>query len=199
MNAVVKSSGAPLALEAQGIFKHFDGVHALSGVELSVRQGEIHALLGENGAGKSTLVKVITGIYQPDSGSILRNGEEVEFSNVRVANRAGIVALYQELSIIPSLSVAENILLGEQTPSTAGLVRWTALRRRAQAQLDRVKQKIPLGKLAGELSPVQQTMVAVAHCVLDRHRNQGSVCRFTRASKRGCGDYLCVTPSRRGL
>lgn len=165
MNAVVKSSGAPLALEAQGIFKHFDGVHALSGVELSVRQGEIHALLGENGAGKSTLVKVITGIYQPDSGSILRDGEEVEFSNVRVANRAGIVALYQELSIIPSLSVAENILLGEQTPSTAGIVRWTALRRRAQAQLDRLKQKIPLGKLAGELSPVQQTMVAFARAL----------------------------------
>ena len=99
-----------MALEAYGIFKHFDGVHALSGAQLAVRKGEIHALLGENGAGKSTLVKVITGLYTPDSGKLLRDGKEVEFANVRVAHRAGVVALYQELSIIPSISVAENRL-----------------------------------------------------------------------------------------
>jgi ABC-type sugar transport system ATPase subunit len=155
----------PFAVEARNIFKHFDGVHALSGVNLAVNTGEIHALLGENGAGKSTLVKVITGIYAPDSGSILRNGSEVEFANVRMANAAGIVALYQELSIIPSISVAENILLGEQTPSKAGFVQWSQLRKRAQEQLDRLNQKIPLGKLAGELSPVQQTMVAFARAL----------------------------------
>lgn len=159
------TQSAPLALEAQGIFKHFDGVHALSGVRLDVRQGEIHALLGENGAGKSTLVKVITGVYSPDSGSIQRNGEVVEFANVRQANRAGIVALYQELSTIPSLSVAENIVLGEQTPSKAGFVNWHVLRKRAQAQLDRLNQKIPLNELAGDLSPVQQTMVAFARAL----------------------------------
>jgi ABC-type sugar transport system ATPase subunit len=132
-----------MALEAYGIFKHFDGVHALSGAQLAVRKGEIHALLGENGAGKSTLVKIITGLYTPDSGKILRDGEEVEFANVRVANRAGVVALYQELSIIPSISVAENIMLGEQTPSRGGLVQWKTLRRRAQKQLDSLNQKIP--------------------------------------------------------
>ncbi|MBK5238375.1 MAG: sugar ABC transporter ATP-binding protein [Actinomycetales bacterium] len=154
-----------VALEARDIFKHFDGVHALSGANLSVRKGEIHALLGENGAGKSTLVKVITGLYTPDSGKILRDSEEVEFANVRVANRAGIVALYQELSIIPSLSVAENIMLGEQTPSRGGLVQWKTLRRGAQKQLERLNQKIPLGELAGELSPVQQTMVAFARAL----------------------------------
>ena len=76
MNAVTTSEKmeAPYAIEAHNIFKHFDGVHALSGVNLSVKTGEIHALLGENGAGKSTLVKVITGIYAPDSGEIRRNG-----------------------------------------------------------------------------------------------------------------------------
>ena len=166
MNAVASGvSETPLALEAQGIFKHFDGVHALSGVRLDVRQGEIHALLGENGAGKSTLVKVITGLYAPDAGQIFREGEPVEFANVRMANRAGIVALYQELSIIPSLSVAENIVLGEQTPSKAGFVQWNLLRRRAQAQLDRLNQKISLSTLAGDLSPVQQTMVAFARAL----------------------------------
>ena len=153
------------ALEAREITKRFDGVHALENARLSVRPGEIHALLGENGAGKSTLIKVLTGIYSPDSGTLLRNGEEVEFANVRVANHAGVVALYQELSVIPSISVAENILLGDQTPSRAGIVRWKSLRRRARAQLDSINQKIPLGMLAGDLSPVQQTMVAFARAL----------------------------------
>jgi ABC-type sugar transport system ATPase subunit len=130
-----------------------------------VRPGEIHALLGENGAGKSTLVKILTGIYAPDSGTILRDGEPVEFANVRVANRAGIVALYQELSVISTVSVAENILLGENTPSRGGVVQWATLRRRAQEQLDRLHQRIPLGALAGDLSPVQQTMVAFARAL----------------------------------
>jgi ABC-type sugar transport system ATPase subunit len=156
---------APPALEAVGISKHFDGVFALNGARLSVRAGEIHALLGENGAGKSTFVKVLTGVHHPDSGRILRSGEEMEFADVRVANRAGIVALYQELSIIPSISVAENILLGERTPSRGGIVQWATLRRRAQEQLDRLHQKIPLRQLAGELSPVQQTMVSFARAL----------------------------------
>ncbi len=153
------------ALEARDIVKRFDGVHALNGAALSVRPGEIHALLGENGAGKSTLIKVITGVYAPDSGEILRNGEIVELANVRAGHRLGVVALYQELSIIPTISVAENVLLGEQTPRRGGFVRWGALRKRAKQQLDRLNQRIPLGKLAGSLSPVQQTMVAVARAL----------------------------------
>ncbi|MFC6355132.1 sugar ABC transporter ATP-binding protein [Luethyella okanaganae] len=153
------------ALEAVDIVKRFDGVHALSGARLSVRPGEIHALLGENGAGKSTLIKIVTGIYSPDGGQILRGGELVEFANVRVAHRAGIVALYQELSIVPTISVAENILLGEQLPSRAGIVDQASLRRRARQQLDRLNQKIPLRRLAGSLSPVQQTMVALARAL----------------------------------
>jgi ribose transport system ATP-binding protein/rhamnose transport system ATP-binding protein len=153
------------ALEAVGISKHFDGVFALNNARLSVRPGEIHALLGENGAGKSTLVKVLTGVYTPDSGQIFRDGDEVEFANVRVANHAGIVALYQELSIIPTISVAENILLGERIPSRGGVVQWSTLRRRAQEQLDRLHQKISLRQLAGELSPVQQTMVSFARAL----------------------------------
>lgn len=104
------------ALAAHDIDKRFDGVHALERAQFSVLPGEIHALLGENGAGKSTLIKILTGVYAPDGGTIYRNGEKVEFANVRVANAAGVVALYQELSIIPTISVAENILLGEQTP-----------------------------------------------------------------------------------
>ena len=153
------------ALEAVDIVKSFDGVHALKGVQLSVQPGEIHALLGENGAGKSTLIKIVTGLYNPDSGEIRRDGETVDFSSVSSARKSGIVALYQELSIVPTISVAENVLLGENLPSRAGIVDGRSMRRRAKEQLDRLQQRIPLGKLAGELSPVQQTMVAVARAL----------------------------------
>ncbi len=153
------------ALEAREIVKRFDGVHALDGAGFEVLPGEIHALLGENGAGKSTLIKVVTGLYAPDEGVLLRDGEEVEFAKVRAANHAGVVALYQELSIIPSISVAENILLGDQTPSRGGLVQWRALKRKARAQLDSINQRIPLNMLAGDLTPVQQTMVAFARAL----------------------------------
>jgi ABC-type sugar transport system ATPase subunit len=156
---------APPALQAVDIVKSFDGVHALKGVQLSVRAGEIHALLGENGAGKSTLIKIMTGLYDADSGEIRRDGEPIDFASVSAAHKAGIVALYQELSIVPTISVAENVLLGANLPSRPGIVDRRALRRRAKEQLDRLQQKIPLGRLAGELSPVQQTMVAVARAL----------------------------------
>ncbi|MBY0687101.1 sugar ABC transporter ATP-binding protein [Microbacterium marinilacus] len=156
----------PPALEVRDIVKRFDGVQALRGVELEVRPGEIHALLGENGAGKSTLIKIITGLYQQDEGEVLIAGEPVDFANVRAAHKAGVVALYQELSIVPTISVAENIVLGDGAPSTLGVVRWDELHRRARAQLTRLNQRIPLRRLAGALSPVQQTMVAVARALM---------------------------------
>ncbi|MEV7694629.1 sugar ABC transporter ATP-binding protein [Microbacterium sp. NPDC089189] len=157
-------SVAPI-LEVREITKHFDGVQALRGIDLQVRPGEIHALLGENGAGKSTLIKIITGLYQQDRGEVLVAGEPVDFPTVRAAHRAGVVALYQELSIVPTISVAENIVLGEDAPSTLGFVRWKELRAHARAQLDRLGQRINLRRLAGGLSPVQQTMVAVARAL----------------------------------
>ena len=153
------------ALEAHSIVKRFDGVHALDGARLAVEPGEIHALLGENGAGKSTLIKVLTGVYSPDAGELRRDGEQVNFSTVRDGHRAGVVALYQELAIIPTMSVAENIVMGGKTPSRGGLVRWRTLRAEAKRQLDRLNQTIPLGMLAGDLSPVQQTMIAVARAL----------------------------------
>ncbi|WP_345751587.1 sugar ABC transporter ATP-binding protein [Microbacterium rhizophilus] len=153
------------ALEATGITKSFEGVAALRGVDLSVLPGEIHALLGENGAGKSTLIKIITGLYSHDEGSVTFGGEPADFSSVRAANRSGVVALYQELSIVPTISVAENILLTEGAPSTLGVVRGRAMRQRAQALLDRLNQRIPLRALAGDLSPVKQTMVSIARAL----------------------------------
>lgn len=162
--ATAEPSVSPI-LEVRGITKHFDGVQALRGIDIEVRPGEIHALLGENGAGKSTLIKIITGLYQQDQGEVLVAGEAVDFANVRAAHRTGVVALYQELSIVPTISVAENIMLGAGTHATLGFVRWKELRAHAQALLDRLGQKINLRRLAGGLSPVQQTMVAVARAL----------------------------------
>ncbi|MER7798327.1 sugar ABC transporter ATP-binding protein [Microbacterium sp. NPDC096154] len=160
----VTQTAAP-ALEATGIRKSFDGVAALRGVDLSVLPGEIHALLGENGAGKSTLIKIITGLYSHDEGTVTVDGQPADFSSVRAANRSGVVALYQELSIVPTISVAENIVLTEGAPSRLGVVRGRLLRQRAQALLDRLNQRIPLRALAGDLSPVQQTMVSIARAL----------------------------------
>lgn len=162
--ATAEPSVSPI-LEVRGITKHFDGVQALRGIDIEVRPGEIHALLGENGAGKSTLIKIITGLYQQDQGEVRVAGEAVDFANVRAAHRTGVVALYQELSIVPTISVAENIMLGAGTHATLGFVRWKELRAHAQALLDRLGQKINLRRLAGGLSPVQQTMVAVARAL----------------------------------
>ncbi|MGO1848130.1 sugar ABC transporter ATP-binding protein [Microbacterium sp.] len=156
---------AELALDVRGVTKHFDGVQALGGVDLEVRAGEVHALLGENGAGKSTLIKVVTGVHGQDDGEVRVGGERADFSDVKAANRAGVVALYQELSIIETITVAENISLAKGAPSAGGVVNWGEMRREAQRQLDRLGQRIPLRALAGDLSPVQQTMVSVARAL----------------------------------
>src|SRR4051812_21548737 len=97
-----------------GISKQFPGVRALSGVDFRLLPGEIHALLGENGAGKSTLIKVLTGVYELDEGTIALNGAPVRFSSPLASQQAGISTVYQEVNLCPNLSVAENILLGRE-------------------------------------------------------------------------------------
>ena len=101
-------------LTMKGIDKSFPGVHALDHVDFEVRKGEVHALMGENGAGKSTLMKVLTGIYTKDSGTITFEGREVEFHNTREAQDAGIVIVHQELNMLGHLTVAQNIFIGRE-------------------------------------------------------------------------------------
>ena len=101
-------------LTMKGIDKSFPGVHALDHVDLEVRRGEVHALMGENGAGKSTLMKVLTGIYSKDAGTITYEGKEVEFHNPREAQEAGIVIVHQELNMMNHLTVAQNIFIGRE-------------------------------------------------------------------------------------
>ncbi len=115
-------------LRLTDVVKTFPGVVALGGVELEVRAGEVHCLLGQNGAGKSTLIKVLSGVHKPDSGTVQWLGEEVSFANPQAAMKAGIATIYQELDLVEDLSVAENVFLGHE-PRAFGFVNRTLMAR----------------------------------------------------------------------
>lgn len=116
-----------LVLEARGITKTFPGVKALDAVEFTLVEGEVHALVGENGAGKSTLMHILGGIYQPDSGEIKINGQPVKFHSPHDANLKGISVVFQELSLVPNLSIAENIFANRQPVTAGNFVKWDQL------------------------------------------------------------------------
>lgn len=148
-------------LRLDGITKRFPGVLALDGVSLEVRRGEVHAVCGENGAGKSTLMKVISGQYQPDAGTIHFRGEVCKFLSPAESETAGIAIIHQELNLVPHLSVAENIFLARE-PRKAWLIDRGALRRNAQQCLDRLGLDIQPDTLVKTLSVAQQQMVEIA-------------------------------------
>jgi ribose transport system ATP-binding protein len=133
-----------LLLEMRGIVKEFPGVRALDGVDLEVRAGEVHCLLGQNGAGKSTLIKVLSGAHQPDAGQITWLGDDVRLAHPTAAMRLGIATIYQELDLVDGLSVAENVFLGHEAAS-AGFTRRKEMNRAARALLGRLGH--------GEISP----------------------------------------------
>lgn len=123
-------------LALTGVGKTFPGVRALENVSFDVYPGEVHALLGENGAGKSTLIKIISGVYRPDSGQLLLDGSPITFANPRQAQERGIAAIYQELGLYPELTVAENIFMGHMPRTRLGLLDWNAAQKRAREILD---------------------------------------------------------------
>jgi ribose transport system ATP-binding protein len=128
-------STAPPILEMRGIRKAFPGVVALDGVDLALHAGDVHMLLGENGAGKSTLMKILSGAYRKDAGEILIDGELASIQSPRDALARGIRVIYQELNLVPQLSVAENIFLGETPAHWGGVIDWKALNARTAALL----------------------------------------------------------------
>jgi len=149
------------SLRMRGISKTFPGIRALTDVSLDVAGGEVHAIVGENGAGKSTLMKILAGVYQPDEGSIELAGEAVRIADPIDARRRGIGMVYQELNLVPDLSVAENITLGGP-PSRFGFVRRKALRERAQEVLDELGARVHPDDLVGSLPVSQQQLVEIA-------------------------------------
>ncbi len=151
-------------LRVRRLTKTFPGVVALDGVDFTLGRGQVHALLGENGAGKSTLIKVLTGVYRPTAGTIVLDGRPIHPASPAAAVELGISTVYQEVNLVPELSVAENLFLGRQ-PGRLGWVRWGAMRRAASAALDRLGLNVDPGQRLGGLSIAVQQMVAIARAV----------------------------------
>jgi ribose transport system ATP-binding protein len=149
-------------LEMRGIRKTFPGVVALDGVDLTLEAGDVHMLLGENGAGKSTLMKILSGAYRKDAGEIRLNGRPVDVASPRDARDLGIRVIYQELNLVPHLSVAENIFLGELPTRWGGIVDWQALGARTSALLRDLGMTLDPRELVGRLGLAQRQMVEIA-------------------------------------
>ncbi len=157
-------STAQALLQIKHISKSFGGVHALKDVQFELRAGEIHALLGENGAGKSTLIKIITGLYQPDAGEILFEGQPIHFANTHAAKAHGIVAIYQEPSLFPDLDIAENIFVGRQ-PTRQGRIDWQRMYAEAAELLARLNVSLNPRTKARALSVAQMQLVEIARAL----------------------------------
>jgi simple sugar transport system ATP-binding protein len=190
-------------LVARGLSKSFPGVKALDQVSFDVVPGEIHALMGENGAGKSTLIKVLTGVYPKDSGEIRLGGAPIEPASPRDAEKLGLSTVYQEISLIPDLSIAENILLDRQ-PRRFGLIDHRAARRRAQAVLARLDlSELDATQSVNAFPAAVQHMVQIARAlaidakllILDEPTSSlddGEVARLFRVMRRLRDDGLGI-------
>ena len=147
-------------LEAKGVFKQFGGVTVLHGVDLNVDYGEVHALMGENGAGKSTIIKIITGVFTKDAGEIYVDGEHVEIHSRHDSSSLGIQVIYQELSLIPALTVTENIFLGQEW-SKYGMSDKKRMRERVQSLIDHYGFEVKPDTVVETMGMAQRQMVEI--------------------------------------
>ena len=154
-------------LRLEAIHKSFVGAYALKGVDFSVRSGEAHCLIGENGSGKSTLIKIISGVERPDSGEMWVKGARVARATAAEMIRQGIQVIYQDLSLLPNLTVAENIAIAQLAKSGRPLVNWRTVREIARAATARIKVDLDLDATAGELPIGLQQMVAICRAFTD--------------------------------
>ncbi len=153
-------------VEMRGIRKSYPGVQALDGVDLKLMPGEVHALLGENGAGKSTLIKVLTGAATKDAGEILIEGKPAHFHTTGEAQAHGISTVYQEVNLIPAMSVTKNLTL-EKTAGRFGFISWRKAREQAREKLARLKLDIDIEQPVGSYSVAIQQLVAIARALDD--------------------------------
>jgi ABC-type sugar transport system ATPase subunit len=149
-------------LQARGITKTFPGVRALNKVDFEVRAGEVHALLGENGAGKSTLMHILAGVYPPDEGTLSFQGRQVYFPDARAAQATGVSMVFQEGSLAPTLSVAENVFYSRQPVHRFGIINRQQLRQSTLNILDELGEALDPDMLVDRLSPAQRQMVEIA-------------------------------------
>lgn len=169
------ASEAPV-FEAAGLTMRFGSVAALQDVDFSLRRGEVHALMGENGAGKSTLIKCLSGVHSPQRGTIRMNGHPVRFATPRDAERAGVATVFQEIGLIPHMSIAENVCLGREPISGKwgwwpGRIRWSQVRSRAASSLERLGLRgLDVNRELCSCSIAVQQLVAIARALDGRPR-----------------------------
>lgn len=156
-------------LSCRGLAKRFGAIRALDGIDFALRRGEVRALLGKNGAGKSTLVNLVSGSLQPDAGTITLDGRDVSWSGPAAARSGGIAVVHQEFSLVPGLSVAENITLG-RWPRRGGFIDSSTIRAQADAALKRLGVAVPLDATVSVLSLADQQIVEIAKALVDDPR-----------------------------
>jgi ABC-type sugar transport system ATPase subunit len=159
----------PTILRMTGVSKQFPGVRALDGVDLEIAEGEIHALLGENGAGKSTLLKILSGAQAADVGRIELSGREIRFDTPHDAQRAGVVTIYQEFTLAPDMSIAENVFIGRE-PGSRLFVSWRKLAAETKAIADRIGLRRDPMTLVRDLSVAEQQLVEIIRALSMRSR-----------------------------
>lgn len=157
-------------LEAVNVVKEFSGVRVLDNVNFTLRRGEVHALLGENGAGKSTLMKILAGVYAKTKGQLLVNGKQVEFKNRHDAARHGIGIVFQELSMVPKLTVEENLYLGKEIKKKFGPIRYLdkkKMRAQAEEAVRRFEIDLPMNQPVKELGVAKQQLLEICKALFD--------------------------------
>jgi rhamnose transport system ATP-binding protein len=157
-------------ISARGISKSFAAIEVLRDVDLDLRRGEIHALLGENGAGKSTFAKILAGVHRPTRGTLSLNGEQVDINSPITAQKLGITLIHQEPISFPDLSVAENLVLGRTRGAALGRVRWAEMTREARQLMDLLGVRIDVTKPMRGLSIADQQMVEIARALASDSR-----------------------------
>jgi rhamnose transport system ATP-binding protein len=185
-------------LELRNVSKSFPGVKALENVHFELRPAEIHALMGENGAGKSTFIKIITGVYQPDSGEVFLNGGQVSIKTPLDAQALGIAAIYQHVTCFPDITVAENIFMGhEKTTKPFGRIDWKTMNNEARRLLEQLDAKFDSRAEMGSLSVAQQQIVEIAKAL---SANAGIIIMdepTAALSNRECEDLYRITKALR--
>ena len=153
-------------IEMRGIDKAFGSNQVLKNAGFVLKDGEVHALMGENGAGKSTLMKILTGVYTRDAGTVLVDGKEVVYKNPQEAEKAGIVFIYQELNVLFDLTVEENLFMGKEITKGFGICDRKAMRAKAQEVMDKMGVNIPVNAVMSDLSVGQQQMVEICKALM---------------------------------
>ena len=155
-----------MQIEMKGIDKSFGTNQVLKDAGFVLGHGEVHALMGENGAGKSTLMKILTGVYTKDKGTVIVDGQEVDYKNPQEAEKAGIVFIHQELNVLFDLTVEENLFMGKEITGKFGFCNQKAMRKKAEEALGRLGVRINPGEVMSNLSVGQQQMIEICKALM---------------------------------